>query len=180
MTAHLTKLQEVDIVNAYSIDLIRMEDLSIQYNRTRQSIWKVLKKYGIDTAGAGSMDVSCYTCNKEFKKYRYQVRKNLHVFCSEECYFAFLEAGRGGAYAESRTGQRLGRYVVSQYFDLQPGNIVHHEDHNTCNNLPHNLKVFRNQGDHVRYHRGFDIKPIWDGIFDGNPHYMLNTRAMDE
>jgi len=176
MTQHLTKLQEVDIVDSYTVSLISMENIARKYNRSRQSIWKVLKRHGIDTTSAGLLDVSCYSCSKEFKKHRYRIRKQLHVFCSYECYYAFLQAGRGGVYAESRQGQRLGRYVVSQYFDLLPGNIVHHEDRNTCNNLPHNLKVFRNQGDHVRYHRGFDIKPIWDG----NEPHLLNTRAMDE
>jgi len=163
MTARLTRLQEVDIIDSYTIQLISMEDIAKKYSRTRQSIWKVLRRHEIDTTNAGLLDVSCFTCGKEFKKHRCQIRKQLHVFCSIECYYAFLEAGRGGVYVENRQGQRIGRYVVLKYFNLQPGNIVHHEDRNNYNNLEYNLRVFRNQGDHIRHHRGFDIEPIWDG-----------------
>lgn len=163
MTAHISRLQEVDIVDAYINRLERMSDLARKHSITRQAVWKILQKNGIDTKKTGGMQVSCYTCGKEFKKPKCQVRMQKHVFCCEDCYFAFLDAGRGGVYVPSRQGQRIGREKVKKYFDLQESHIVHHEDRNNLNNNEYNLRVFRNQGDHVRYHRGFEVEPIWDG-----------------
>lgn len=163
MTVRLNRLQIVDIIDSYTNNLETMESISNRLGISRQGVWKALKRNGIDTKKNGGIEVSCFTCGKVFKKPRCQVRKNLHMFCSHDCYYAFLEAGRGGAYIESRQGQRTARRVVSEYFELQIGNIVHHEDRNCFNNHPINLKAFRNQGDHIRYHRGFEVDPIWDG-----------------
>jgi hypothetical protein len=63
----------------------------------------------------------------------------------------------------SRNQGRIGSAVVSKYFDLQPGHVVHHEDRNDFNNHPSNLRVFANNGDHVRHHRGFIVPILWDG-----------------
>jgi hypothetical protein len=46
---------------------------------------------------------------------------------------------------------------------MLPGYVIHHKDRNTLNNNPSNLMVFRNQGDHIRHHRGFDVEPVWAG-----------------
>jgi hypothetical protein len=41
--------------------------------------------------------------------------------------------------------------------------VVHHINRNTLDNSLSNLMVFRNSGDHIRFHRGFDVEPLWDG-----------------
>ncbi len=58
--------------------------------------------------------------------------------------------------------------VVSKAFDLLPGQVVHHEDRNCNNNSLGNLKVFANQGDHIRYHRlGAEYsRPAWEGLIN--------------
>jgi hypothetical protein len=77
---------------------------------------------------------------------------------------ADLQAGNGsGPYVRSRQGQRIARKIVAKLFPLEPGHVVHHEDRNAFNNEPFNLKVFQTQGDHTRYHRGFEVEPLWDG-----------------
>ena len=163
MSKQLSKAQQVDVIDSFTNRLESMVTIAARMGVTRQGIHKLLKRNGVKPAEYGCLDVSCFTCGKEFKKHRAQVRRALHVFCSYECYYAFLDAGKGGSYIESRQGQRRAREVVSESFELQPGHVVHHEDRNCLNNMKSNLKVFRNQGDHVRHHRGFEVDPVWDG-----------------
>ena len=158
----LTPKDQVNIIQAYSEQLTPMITLSKQYKVSRQSIFKLLVRSGIDTSKR-KLSVSCSTCGKEFKRHKTRIRKQLNHFCSNECYFAFLEAGNGNPYIQNRQGQRIARKKVSEYIELKPGYIVHHEDRNTLNNMIRNLKVFRNQGDHIRYHRGFTVEILFNG-----------------
>ena len=160
----LTGNQQVDIINAYSVDLVPMITLADRYGVTRQAIYKVLARSGIDTRKQ-QIPVSCTTCGQEILRVKSRIRKQLHHFCGDDCYSAFLDAGNGKPYIQSRHGQRIARTIVSSYFALQEKNIVHHDDRNTFNNDINNLRVFTNQGDHIRYHRGFDVEPIWDGRY---------------
>lgn len=163
MTTRMTQDQIVDAIDSYTNKLEPMISISERLGISRQGVCRLLKRNGIDTSNKGGLEVSCFTCGKLFKKPRCQVRKALHVFCSDDCYFAFLKAGRGGAYVQNRHGQRIARHVVSKYFTLQEQHVVHHEDRNCLNNMLPNLRVFACQGDHIRYHRGFEVDPIWDG-----------------
>jgi len=159
--ARLTDKQKVDIINAYETDLVPMITLAKQYGISRQGIHKLLKKY-VDTS-KHPMTVSCSACGAAIQRTKGRIRKQLHHFCHLDCYTAYLQAGNGKPYIQSRNGQKIARTVVAVYFALQAGHVVHHEDRNTLNNDLKNLKVFANQGDHVRHHRGFDVEPIWDG-----------------
>jgi hypothetical protein len=161
----LTDTQIVYIIKAYSVDLIPMIELAKQHGVTRQCIHKMLRKAGIETrkGHATQLDVSCSCCGKEFKKLRCQVRRFLHVFCSQACYTAYLKHGNGNPLIIHRHSGRIARDIVLKHYALQPGNIVHHEDRNQYNNKLYNLKVFKNNGDHVRHHRGFLVPILWDG-----------------
>ena len=158
----LTTKQKVDIIHAYADTFTPMIELAKKYGITRQGVFKILKQAGVDTSKR-RLPVSCDACGTEVLRTKARIRRQLHHFCSEDCYYAFLQAGNGFPYIASHYGQRLGRSIVSQHFALQDGNIVHHEDRNELNNVLSNLRVFACNGDHVRYHRGFDVKPIWDG-----------------
>jgi hypothetical protein len=161
----LTDKEKVDIVTAYTVQLVPMIKLAEQYGVTRQGIHKVLKRTGIDTSKkAAHILVSCTTCGKEFKKVRCIIRKSKHVFCCNECYFVWLKHGNGQPLQINRHKTRIARAVVSRYYALRPKEVVHHKDRNQYNNLINNLMVFVNQGDHVRHHRDF-LVPI---MFDGN------------
>lgn len=158
----LTPKNQVDIIRAYTDQLTPMIALAKQYGITRQGIHKMLRKAGVNTS-KHKITVSCSTCGNEIKRNKCVIRKSLNHFCCNKCYFAFLEAGNGNPYIQNRQGQRIARKKVAELFDLQDSHIVHHEDRNTLNNMPRNFKVFRNQGDHVRYHRGFTVEILWDG-----------------
>jgi hypothetical protein len=164
----LTDKEKVDIIDKYKNGLVPMIQLAEKAGTTRQAIYKMLKSAGIDTskASAANINVSCSCCGKEIKRMRCQVRKTKHLFCSWPCYFAWLKHGNGNPLVMHRQGQRTARKIVTEYFALRPGNIAHHEDRNQFNNEVYNLKVFMNQGDHVRYHRGFLVPILWDGMIE--------------
>jgi hypothetical protein len=152
--------QAVDIIRAWEMNELNMAALGSRYNVTRQAIYKVLKRYGIDTTKRRLL-VSCCTCQKEIARPRKQLRDRKRTFCSHECYTAWLQARAG--YGDSSYGSRMARIKVSELFNLLDGHIVHHVDGNGLNNAIDNLVVYRNQGDHIRAHRGFDAEPIWVG-----------------
>ena len=146
----------------YQDELVPMAEIAKMFGVTRQGIYKVLKKVGVDTSKKGGIEIPCTTCGEIVVKPRCQVRVRNNLFCSSKCYYEFVN--RDGEYSYSRQGQRLGRKVVSRYHLLSPEEIVHHEDKNCKNNTLGNLRVFASQSDHIRYHRGFDIKPVWSGV----------------
>ena len=175
-----------DIIEAYTINLWSMQEIADILHVSRTAVHKFLKNKGVDTSKR-KITVSCTVCREPIERTKKRVRKQKNHFCSTDCYSAFLDAGKS-SYIGNRHGQRMARRVVSEYFDLQPEHVVHHEDRNTYNNIPQNLKVFANQGDHTRYHHSmrnqyfnkitnihreaiekepyykeFEVEPIWDG-----------------
>jgi len=162
----LTIRQKVDIIKAYETGFEPMQVLADKHGVSRQAIYKILKHAGIDTSKR-LIPVSCAVCHKEILRNKAKIRKQLNHFCGHDCYSAFLSNGKPHGYWREETGNssRIARKIVSQYFSLQEGHIVHHENQNRFNNHLDNLRVFANSGDHVRYHRGFDVDPIWDGRY---------------
>lgn len=154
-----------EIKGAYVDDLTPIIEIASWFHVTRQAIYKVLKKHGVDTSKR-QFPVKCYACGNEFLLPRCRIRISKHHFCSDDCYYAWLKAGNcGDEYKPNRHGQRLARSKVSEYFNLEPGMVVHHENRDNLDNRLENLKVFRNQGDHVRYHRDCgNVEPLWEGV----------------
>ena len=165
MSRHLTSDEIRDIVNAYCIDMIPMIDLAKEYNRTREGIWKVIRKAGVNPKDYERINISCAYCGKEFTTTRSRLRNRQRLYCSLKCYYKDLNERQKGTYIPSRQGLRKGREAVSKVYPLKQGEIVHHIDRNTLNNDIKNLMVFRNHGDHLRWHRGNreEIVPLFDG-----------------
>jgi len=160
----LSAKQKVDIIDAYSNQLTPAAALAAKYGLTRQGIYKILRRAEVDTSKR-RMLVSCSTCGAEILRTKARIRRQLNHFCSVECYHTFLEAGNGFPYIDSRAGQKRARSIVVLHFKLQAGHVVHHENRNCLDNRLENLRVFANQGDHLRHHRGFDAIPVWDGRY---------------
>ena len=147
---------------AYEDDLIPIKEIASWFHVSRTAIYKFLKKHGIDTSKR-KFPVKCHWCEKEFDRTKGRLRSQKYHFCSVECYYNYIHE-IGINYKPNRHGQRIGRMKVSEHFELEPGMVVHHEDGNNMNNEIDNLKVFANNGDHVRYHRWVNkAEPIWDG-----------------
>jgi hypothetical protein len=174
-----------DIIEAYTIDLMSMQEIADTMHVSRTAIHKFLVKSGVDTS-KHKITVSCTTCGNPITRTRKRVRTQRNHFCGRECYNSFLDAGKS-TYTQNRHGQRIARSVVKQYFDIQPEHVVHHEDRNNFNNRLDNLMVFATAGDHIRYHHAtrdkyvnrlikkskhreawdkyhpYEITPIWKG-----------------
>lgn len=161
MRRKLSDENKMDIVKDYG-NLVPIIELARKYKVSRQAIWKMLRKAEVKTSKR-KIKVLCSVCGKEIYRGKARIRNQKNHFCSWECWKAFLEAGNGFPYIQNRNGQKIARAIVSEYFKLESGNIVHHENRDDLDNRPENLKVFCNQGDHIKYHRGFDIEPIWEG-----------------
>ena len=174
-----------DIIEAYTIDLWSLQECADVLHVSKSAVHKFLRKNGVDTS-KHKIKVSCTTCGETMERTRKRVRTQRNHFCTTDCYSSFLSAGKS-IYIHNRQSQRTARKIISEYFDMQPDHVAHHEDRNQYNNLPNNLKVFANQGDHLRYHHmkrdeyanrltarsphreawdryyKFEVKPVWDG-----------------
>ena len=152
-----------DIVVLYTVQHLSCSGISKLSGITRQEVWKILRSEGINTSkgkdGGTRVAVNCDFCGKEIQITRFKWRRSAKHFCSNACYFASIE---NPGYHPWRQGQRLARAIISQYFTLQEGNIVHHKDGDNRNNDRSNLAVYQSQANHMNHHRGGKIKPIWE------------------
>ncbi len=145
----------------YSGDSIAELTGSVVAGRT---ILRYLWKQGIDT-GVTKKEVKCEQCGVIFNKVRHVYRKSRLHFCGKPCYWKYLYNPN---YIRSVYGMRQARKRVRECgYLVVTGEVVHHKDSDTTNNNPNNLLVFKNNGDHTRWHRWGGIKsgvkPVWPG-----------------
>ena len=157
--------QHEEIVKMYSVDLVPMIKIAEKYNVSRVCIYKILKAGGVNTkkGSATQIKTECTQCHKDIYKVRCQYRNTLNHFCSRGCLYAWLNRSVT-PFITHRHSLRLARKIISAHFNILSWHVVHHEDRNQTNNVLTNLKVFESQGDHVKYHRGFPIAPLWSGF----------------
>ena len=160
---HLTDEQRKEAITRYQ-SLDRMENIAKDFGCTRQAIFKILKKEGIDTSKEQRIVRTCRVCGKEVLRRRGRARTTKHSYCSDECYRTYLHT-LGEAYNPSNYHSRMARQIIQQYFDYRPeeGHIVHHINKDCKDNRKKNLEVYSCQGDHLRHHRGFQVTPLWSG-----------------
>jgi hypothetical protein len=155
-----------DVRGAYEDDLTPMIEIASWLHVSRTAIYKFLKKHGVNTSKSVRVIVKCANCGKDVPLRRAVAREKrkvkAKVYCNKDCYFADVNGDT--EYIPWRHGGRIARDLVSKYFDLQPEHVVHHEDRSQRNNEIDNFRVFANQSDHLKYHRGADKpEPVWDG-----------------
>ena len=157
------------IVALYRYKHLSMSEIALRASISRTAVWKILQQKGVNTHkgpdGGTRVKVTCDFCGKVFEWTRSRWRNSIshiHRYCSTECYYAAIE---NPGYRPWRQGQRLARAIINQYFSLQEGNIVHHKDGDGRNNDRSNFMVFASQADHMAYHRGREVKPLWDGSY---------------
>ena len=150
------------IIKAYVDEFFSVREIASWIHVSRQAVYKFLKKRGIKTTKR-RFRVKCSWCEKDVWRPRSQIHGKKNIFCDMDCYYAWIKSF--GPYNRCRHTARIARTVVSQWFDLEDGMVVHHEDKDQRNNLRWNLKVFKDNKDHLRYHRwGYkDVEPVWDG-----------------
>lgn len=156
-----------DIVVMYVEKHLTLREIAKLTGMSHVNVSKRLKKAGITAKDGTWVKTNCAFCGKDIEIRRARVkfrnkdgsRRRGH-FCNLACYIASLE---NPGYKPWRHGQRLARAIVGQYYILQEGNVVHHVDGDERNNNLDNLMVFKNQAEHMRYHRGGKVTPLWDG-----------------
>ena len=159
---HMNRCTEL-VVELHKTDLYSLQMIADKVGVSRQAIKKYLNKRGYDTSKANATkEVECTYCQKVFKRLRCLRRQTVNPYCSTEC------CGKGVAnpeYIQNRQGQRIARREVAYYFRLQQKHVVHHKDGNNRNNDIDNLMVFKDQADHVRWHRLGEtaslVVPLW-------------------
>ncbi len=157
---HQSTLQPQDVVALYTESHLTMEEIGKLSGISRQGVKKILDKTWVKSNHGEWVDTHCDTCGSPIRVNRCRWRKSKTHYCNIDCRVASLQ---NATYKPWRQGQRLARVIVKQYFDLQPEHITHHKDGDNRNNDLKNLSVFPSSSDHMKYHRGLDIKPIWDG-----------------
>lgn len=133
------------------------------YGVSRVAVKGYLNRRGVDTGKNGGIEVVCDNCGTPFKKPRCQIRKNIKNYCCSGCYH---ESIKNPEYMQNRQGQRVARRIVRECgYMLLSQEVVHHKDGDNLNNDPYNLMVFKDQGDHMRWHRGNKnlVIPSWSG-----------------
>ncbi len=158
-------LRPQDVVVLSTIQHLSPSQIAPIAGVSRQAVWKILQNEGVNTSkgpgGATRVKYECDFCGKPFEMTRARWRNSMKHFCSTTCYFASLENPR---YHPWRQGQRLARAIISQYFEIPEGAVIHYKDGDERNNNLSNLAVYASQGDHMANHRNnHKSQPLWDG-----------------
>jgi hypothetical protein len=153
-------------VQRYKAREVSLQEIATEFGISRGAVWKKFKRMGIETSKAIVcwVDVSCGYCEKALKRTRKRARKVNRHFCDQFCYGLWIKHHSGSKYSPSRVGQRIGRgKVEGLYGPLPEGSVVHHRDGDCLNNDISNLMLFKDNGDHVRWHRDCreGVQPLW-------------------
>lgn len=160
----LSEEQRLEAISRYQ-SLEPMEDISISLNVSRQCIFKLLKKAGINTSKSFRVERTCSVCGKPVIRTRQRARDTKTSYCSRECFEAWLTS-LGENYKPSSYYARISQETVRKHFpdyDPSEGHVIHHVNKDVSDMRKINLMVFASQGDHVRYHRGIQVTPLWNG-----------------
>lgn len=154
-----------DVARLHSELHLSLSEIAGLIGISRMGVQKALKRMGYDTSKATAchIDTTCAHCGKSFSVHRCKYKYGDRQFCCQSCYYAWVDSHNAGPRVVSRQGMRLARQVVSTWYTLQPGNVVHHIDRDNRNNDISNLMGFACNGDHVRHHRGKLAVPLFDG-----------------
>jgi hypothetical protein len=149
------------MVRLFTQEHMTMRQIAAVAGVTAARVCQKLHAAGIKREDGTKVTCLCKTCGRSFTRLRSRARtKNL--FCCESCHIEYL---RSPGYVQSRQGQRRARKVVASIYGALPAcSVVHHEDGNDNNATPTNLKLFSSHSDHMRYHHGSAVTPLWSGV----------------
>lgn len=168
----INRLEIPKIVRAYTIEFIPAIELACRYGVTRAAIYGVLKRAGVNTSYQEQSRIRtvCDHCGANLLVIRSIFRKRLHSFCGAGCYHAWLASPKAEHMGVKKGHSMAKKVIEDSGFFVEYGTVIHWEDDNEANNEVHNLKVFKNQEDHTRYHRCFEVSPMWDGsLYENKP-----------
>lgn len=142
-------------IKMFRDDMLSSGQIAKHYQCSRSAVIKYLNKHEVHT-GKGQWFIICTQCGCKVFRPRCQIRGKIFSFCNAKCYYAYIH---NPDYQEHRNGQRRARAALEALHGFMPYDIViHHIDSNTDNNALNNLLVFRNQSDHMAFHRFRQVK----------------------
>ena len=153
-------------IDAYSAQTRYLNGQSVRsiaqdFGVSRVSVWKAWKRIGFSTYGF-RIKRECSACGKQLLRRRQRALNSIRSFCSQDCYIRWVHE-QGEGYMPWRQGQRRAKKSIAPHFLVLPGMVIHHVDKNSRHNEIGNLWVFASQSDHMRFHRGGKVMPIWRG-----------------
>ena len=95
-----------ELSRKYLVEHQTMQQIASGLGVTRQAIWYLVRKYGIDVSKAERFDVVCDVCGKTHSETRKRFIRSIKHFCCKECYKVYL---RNPEYRGWRHGQRISR-----------------------------------------------------------------------
>ena len=158
-SSKLWPAQREQIVDLAISGSFTQEQIAGIFKVSQPLVHEVLKREGLTRENKPAETRVCAQCGEPVRINGHR-RRARNSFCCEAHYFLFLN---NPAYQRSVWGTKLARRKVTEHFQLQEGNIVHHQDGNDNNNELTNLWVFATSGEHTSYHRGGGAQPIWRG-----------------
>ena len=165
MTKHTDQAVKDEIIRAFTQDLETVINLSATWGLTRQAIYKILKQAGVDTA-KGKIKVSCSACGNENERPKSKIRDRKHIFCNVECMMAYRAAVREISTKRAMWHRIARRKIQVRFPGLKKEHVVHFIDGKVYNCMETNLMVFKNLGDHARWHRfgeECEAEVLWRG-----------------
>lgn len=158
------KTRDLDIKEQY-IKQERVKEIAAKHGISRQAVFKVLSKLGIDTSTRQGIIRPCSACGEPVRCRRAKV-KQLHVYCNTDCYHVWHKMNYTGIV--SRYHNRRAREIMACLTIIPEGAVVHHANGDPRDNRPENLILLASAHDHVRLHKGFAVKPLW-------PHFLPSS-----
>ena len=169
MTKHIDQAIRDEIIRAFTQDMEPVIGLASTWGLTRQAVYKILKQADVDTS-KGKLKVSCSACGEEVLRPKSKLRDRKNIFCNHTCHDAYRSAAREIS-TKRANWHRVARRKISVVFPgLKKSHVVHFIDGKVYNCLEHNLMVFKNLGDHARWHRfGMEsgVEVLWRGDKQG-------------
>jgi predicted HTH domain antitoxin len=82
---------ELEIVSLYTESHKSLSLIGKAYGMSRQAVWKILKKRGVDMKGGNQhVTATCRFCGKEYPTTMLRLKKDLGQFCHRNCWHDYL------------------------------------------------------------------------------------------
>ena len=148
----LAWLTKDELEELYLRQHLTMQEIGDMYEVTRAAVMKALDRNGVDKSQGERFDHNCAYCKEVFSTTRKRFKSVTGHYCSAGCYHKHRR--KAGRYKPSRQGCRIARKVMVEHLgrELNPEEVVHHEDGDNNNNDLDNVILFISQSEHLRYH----------------------------
>lgn len=165
MTKHIDNEIKADIIKGFTERMEPVIGLAEMWGLTRQAVYKILKQAGVDTT-KGKIKISCSACGEEVLRPRSKIRDRKRIFCNQTCYSAYRSAAREVSTKRANWHRVSRRKIQVKFPGLKKAHVVHFIDGKVYNCMETNLMLFKNLGDHARWHRYGEesgVEVLWRG-----------------